>query len=118
MHPRLFLTTLFLLSGCTQQAEMPESKCPDETNEQAFSRPPLALPEATEGLYVGKYKISYVVQRSGAVTDIEVDLSEVRLNGEPLVNEKYRTYAVDRLRNQKLLPQKFSCRMSISGWSN
>ena len=75
------------------------------------------LPEA-DGLYVGKSKVTYIVQKSGEITNIHLDLSDVALNGKPLKDPKYERYAIESLRKKKLAPRDRACLQDAGGWLN
>ena len=110
----LHIAILILVAGGCDREEVTSYPCPVRGPDDVAL---FDLPEA-RSFYVGKSKATYIVQKSGKITHIRVDLSEVSLDGKPLNDPVYERYAVASLSKKRLAPRERACLQDAGGWLN
>lgn len=75
------------------------------------------LPQAT-GIYQGKLNATFVITESGRATNITVDASDLRIDGERVNRQAVEEYAIESLRTRQFSPRPDSCKIVFSAWVN
>jgi hypothetical protein len=106
----LLLSVGWISSGCSQS---PLSECP-----RSLTEPPMPdLPPAS-GIYQGKLDANFVITESGRATDIAVDASDLRIDGEKVNQHAVEEYAIESLRARQFSSRPDSCKVTFSAWVN
>ena len=99
-----------LLSGCNGH---PLPDCP-----RSLSEPPMPDLPTTAGFYQGKLGATFVIHRSGRTSQVTVDASELRLDGEPVDREAVEAYAMSSLKSRRFSARPEACKVTFSAWVN
>ena len=75
------------------------------------------LPQAS-GVYQGKLNATFVITESGRASDIAVDASDLRIDGEKVNQLAVEEYAIKSLRTRQFSPRPDSCKVVFSAWVN
>ena len=70
------------------------------------------------GILQGKIGATFVIQTSGRASNVAVDVSELRLDGEPVNLEEFEAYATESLYARKFSRRSEPCRVTFSAWVN
>lgn len=72
----------------------------------------------TAGFYQGKLGATFVIHRSGRTSQVTVDASELRLDGEPVDREAVEAYAMSSLKSRRFSARPEACKVTFSAWVN
>ncbi len=113
MHIGIFQLVIvigLLLSGCNKRTL---SDCPRSLAETPMPDLPTAA-----GFYQGKISVTFVIHKTGRISDVTVDASELRLDGNSVNNQTVEAYAIESLQARQFSARPEPCKVTFSAWVN